>query len=203
MVRHGEEACIRLADAVKAAAERDRAAAEAAFYRALGEEYSDLHALRKTAQATALAPFTIHDLTLAARGLSLAFDDHKFSTELYNAAPDLFTFVWNKGVPDNTARVEVAVRDVVIRQRVVRNQMINNRGMERFSALTSFNHTCHLNGVWPCLGVRELCLNPSWNMFSRAVWQSLSALVTISAAPFWPCTANKVEISSHSVIWTA
>lgn len=165
VVRHGEEACIRLADAAKAAAERDRAAAEAAFHRAL-EGYSDLHALRKTARATALAPFTIHDLTLAARGLSLAFADHKFSTELYNAAPDLFTFVWNKGVPDNTARVEVAVRDAVIRQRVVRNQMINYRGMERFSALVSFNHTCQLNGVWPCLGVRELCLNPPWNMFS-------------------------------------
>lgn len=51
-------------------------------------------------------------------------------------------------------------------QRVVRNPMVNKRGREQFSALVSFNYTCQLNGVWPCRTARDLCLNPSWNMFS-------------------------------------
>ena len=167
VLRHAEEAWIRLSDAAEAADERGRAAAEAARDRAL-EGHRDLHALRAAAQATALAPFTVLDLTLAARRISGAFDDHKFSTELYNAAPDLFTFVWKRGVPDNTASVEVAVRDAVIRQRVVRHQMVTKGGRERFSALVSFNHTCQLNGVWPCRGVMALCADPAWDMFSGA-----------------------------------
>ena len=112
-----------------------------------------LHALRAAAHQTALAPFTVHDLVLEARRLAPMFD-REFETELYNAAPDLFTFVWKKGVPDNTALVEVTIRDALVRQRNVRHQMTDKKGMERFSALVSFNHTCELNEAWPSRAVR-------------------------------------------------
>ena len=67
--------------------------------------------------------------------------------------PDLFTFVWKKWMLDNTALVEVTIRDALVRQRNVRHQMTNKRA-GRFSALVSFNHTCELNGVWTCRAVR-------------------------------------------------
>ena len=165
VLRHALDSLVRIADAAKEAKEKDRPRAEAA--RDLAEcAYEDLHALRAAAHQTALAPFTVHDLVLEARRLAPMFDP-EFETELYNAAPDLFTFVWKKGVPDNTALVEVTIRDALVRQRNVRHQMTNKKGRERFSALVSFNHTCELNKVWPCRAVREICLEPPWNMFSQ------------------------------------
>ena len=165
VLRHALDSLVRIAEAAKEAKEKDRPKAEAA--RDLAEcAHADLHALREAAHRTALAPFTVHDLVLEARRLAPMFDP-EFETELYNAAPDLFTFVWKKGVPDNTALVEVTIRDALVRQRNVRHQMTNRKGRERFSALVSFNHTCELNGAWPSRAVREICLDPPWNMFSR------------------------------------
>ena len=142
VVRHAEEARISLSKAAEGDA---RAAACAARDRAF-EAYLDLIALRRAAQASALAPFTMRGFVLETRRLAGMFD-RKFGTELYNAAPDLFTFVWQRGVPDNTARAEVAMRDSVVRQRNARHQLVNKEGMARFSAQVSFNHTCELNGV--------------------------------------------------------
>ena len=165
VLRHALDSLERLTEAAKEAKEKDRPQAEAARDLAACA-HADLHALRAAAHETALSPFTVHDLVLEARRLAPMFDP-EFETELYNAAPDLFTFVWKKGVPDNTALVEVTIRDALVRQRNVRHQMTNKRGRERFSALVSFNHTCELNGAWPCRAVREICLDPPWNMFSQ------------------------------------
>lgn len=59
------------------------------------------------------------------------------------------------------------MRDAPVRHRNVRHQTTNKKGRERFSALVSFNHTCELNGAWPSRAVREMCLDPPRNMFSR------------------------------------